>query len=390
MAEIVTQAVDERLYEAEVTVDGGHYAYRVSVPDDLVERVGADPPAIVRATIAFLLDREPPTSIMERFDCSVVSRYFPDYEAELPRYLEGPGTPRVREAWMPGSKGRPKSLILDLYGAYIRQLGGWIAVSNLIRLMGQLGVDEQAVRSAVSRMTRRGLLAQQTLAGVRGYRLSDEALRMVAEGDRRIFSTIQPARLDDGWIVVAFSVPEDERDRRHVLRSRLTWMGFGMLANGVWMAPRRMLPELRDTVRRLEFERYVHVFDGAYGGFEELERLVRRCWDLDGLRAMYRQFLSEFGPVRRRWTAGSPDLDELRAFVDYTSVLDRWRRFPYLDPGLPVELLPSGWEGRAAADLFFELRERLELPAARHVERVTTPDPRARGMAADLETAGLR
>jgi phenylacetic acid degradation operon negative regulatory protein len=75
--------------------------------------------------------------------------------------------------------------------------------------------------------------------------------------------------------------------------------------------------------------------------------------------------------------------------VDYTSVLDRWRRFPYLDPGLPVELLPSGWEGRAAADLFFELRERLELPAVRHVERIATLPPQAGGMAADLETAGL-
>jgi hypothetical protein len=92
MAEIVTQAVGEELYEAEVTDQGRRHAYQVSVPDDLVERVGADPAAIVRATIAFLLDREPPTSILPRFDCSVVSRYFPDYEAQLPRYLEGPGT----------------------------------------------------------------------------------------------------------------------------------------------------------------------------------------------------------------------------------------------------------------------------------------------------------
>jgi hypothetical protein len=92
MAEIVTQAVDEQLFEADVTIDGRRYAYRVSVPDDLVGRIGADPSAIVRATLAFLLDREPPTSIMERFDCSVVARYFPEYESELPRYLEGPGT----------------------------------------------------------------------------------------------------------------------------------------------------------------------------------------------------------------------------------------------------------------------------------------------------------
>ena len=290
---------------------------------------------------------------------------------------------------MPGSKGRPKSLILDLYGAYIRRLGGWMAVSNLITLMRQLGVEEQAVRSAVSRMTRRGLLAQETRARVRGYRLSDEALRVVTEGDRRIFSTIQPARLEDGWIVVAFSVPEDERDRRHVLRSRLTWMGFGMVANGVWMAPRRMLSELRELVRRLEFQRYIHVFGGTYAGFEELERLVRRCWDLDGLGTMYREFLSEFRPVLKRWAAGSPELDDLRAFVDYTSVLDRWRRFPYLDPGLPVELLPAGWEGRAAADLFFELRERLELPAVRHVEGVAARSPAAGGLATDPQAAGL-
>src|SRR6266508_2237379 len=143
---------------------------------------------------------------------------------------------------MPGSKGRPKSLILDLYGAYIRRLGGWMAVSNLITLMGQRGVDEQAVRSAGSRMTRRGLLVQETLAGVRGYRLSDEALRVVTEGDRRIFSTIQPARLEDGWIVVALSGPHDERDRRAVRGSRGIWMGFGRVENGVCMGPCGMLP----------------------------------------------------------------------------------------------------------------------------------------------------
>jgi Peptidase dimerisation domain len=92
MVEIVTQAVDGEGYQAEVTVDTRRYTYQVSVPDDLAERVGADPATIVRATVAFLLDRKPPTSIMRRFDCSVVAGYFPEYEAELPRYLEGPGS----------------------------------------------------------------------------------------------------------------------------------------------------------------------------------------------------------------------------------------------------------------------------------------------------------
>jgi hypothetical protein len=93
MAQIVTHAVGEQLYEVEVTDRGAIHRFRVSVPDDLLERVDADPASIVRATFAFLLEREPVDSILGTFDCSVVSRYFPDYEAELPRYLEGPGTP---------------------------------------------------------------------------------------------------------------------------------------------------------------------------------------------------------------------------------------------------------------------------------------------------------
>ena len=32
---------------------------------------------------------------------------------------------------------------------------------------------------------------------------------------------------EDGWVVLVFSVPESERDKRHVLRTTLTRLGFG-------------------------------------------------------------------------------------------------------------------------------------------------------------------
>ncbi len=35
----------------------------------------------------FLLDREPKESILRRFDVMTISRYFPEFERELPRYL---------------------------------------------------------------------------------------------------------------------------------------------------------------------------------------------------------------------------------------------------------------------------------------------------------------
>jgi hypothetical protein len=48
---------------------------------------GASGAALVEAAIAFLLDREPKESILARFDLNVISRYFPEFERELPRYL---------------------------------------------------------------------------------------------------------------------------------------------------------------------------------------------------------------------------------------------------------------------------------------------------------------
>ncbi len=47
--------------------------------------VGAE--AFVEAVFAFLLEREPKESILSRFDVSVVSRYFPEFEGEIGSYL---------------------------------------------------------------------------------------------------------------------------------------------------------------------------------------------------------------------------------------------------------------------------------------------------------------
>jgi phenylacetic acid degradation operon negative regulatory protein len=46
----------------------------------------------------------------------------------------------------------PKVPILSIYGLYARQMGNWLAISDLVQLMGSLGYAEQVTRSAASRM----------------------------------------------------------------------------------------------------------------------------------------------------------------------------------------------------------------------------------------------
>jgi phenylacetic acid degradation operon negative regulatory protein len=263
-----------------------------------------------------------------------------------------------------------RALVLELYGGFIRRLGGWMAVATLVHLLGDLGVDERTTRAAASRMQSTGLLerARGPGGGV-GYCLTPRAAAILEEGDRRIFQIRQPTDLRDGWVLVVFSIPETRRDLRHALRSRLLRLGFGNAAPGVWLAPRWQVDELRSWVERLGVAAYVDVFEAHYRGSAKVERLVRRCWDLGALRARYVAFIEAQAPVLKHRLAhpNGECLDPHAAFVEYMRALSAWRRLPYPDPGLPAELLPPDWEGYRAAGLFFQLRELLEEAAFAYV-----------------------
>ncbi len=268
-----------------------------------------------------------------------------------------------------GERRGSRSLILDLYGAFVRDLGGWIAVADLVTLMADLGTEEQVVRSSVSRMLRKGLLKRDVRAGTVGYELTAQAARILAEGDERIFNGSRPAPLDEGWVLAVFSIPERNRAARHQLRSRLVWLGMGRLDGGVWLAPWRVRDDLLAAVTDLGLTDHVDVFRARYDAFGSLGELAQRCWDLDALNERYARFVRRAAPLLRRWRQAR-HAGQRRAFVDYTTALHEWRTLPYLDPGLPPEMLPSGWRGARAAELFGELVDELHAPAQDYVRSV--------------------
>ena len=264
---------------------------------------------------------------------------------------------------------RLRHLIITVYGLYARRDGGWLSVATLIRLLADLGIDESAVRSAISRLKRRGILQSRRYGGAAGYQLSAEALSILREGDARIFRR-RRATASDGWVLAVFSVPEAERHRRHVLRSELTRLGFGMVAPGVWIVPAHPQDTTADTLRRLGLDGYADLFRADHLAFGDPAAKIRRWWDLDELERHYESFIDAHEPLLRAFESGAPS--EQEAFAGYVRVLTDWRRLPYLDPGLPAELLPGDWVGIRAADLFFTLRDLLEEPARSYVKQVTS------------------
>ncbi len=80
-------ASDEHVYDVVVTDDAGaETQHCVTVPERFLADSGIAPsqePLLGRASLEYLLEREPPSSIMARFTLEDIARFFPDYPDEI-------------------------------------------------------------------------------------------------------------------------------------------------------------------------------------------------------------------------------------------------------------------------------------------------------------------
>ena len=82
---------DVHHFRVEVHSSGATTSHTVDVPDGLADELGWSSEAemdLVRESFAFLLEREPPTSILRHFSLDVIGRYFPEYPTEIRKRAE--------------------------------------------------------------------------------------------------------------------------------------------------------------------------------------------------------------------------------------------------------------------------------------------------------------
>lgn len=88
-----TGSGDPLEFEVIVREDSGETRHHVTMKWATYENLSGgkfSPEECIRAAFSFLLDRERKESILSRFDVTVIGRYFPGFERELPRYVSGP------------------------------------------------------------------------------------------------------------------------------------------------------------------------------------------------------------------------------------------------------------------------------------------------------------
>jgi phenylacetic acid degradation operon negative regulatory protein len=268
----------------------------------------------------------------------------------------------------------PRDRILDLYGTFIRDNGGWIAVADLVGLLETLGINPASGRSTLSRMKRRGEIESVSRGSVRGYGLPELVDQWFADGTARIMNPA-PNDGDSGadvrWAMASFTVPEEDRSVRYRIRSRLTKLGFGQLAGGLMIAPAYILEESRRAIERADLHHYVDFWQSEHVGFRSVAEIISHAWNLDGIDEAYREYLELADNLEAK---SEPD-EDAEVFLRYVVNINAWRERPFLDPGLPAAHLPPTWRGAGARERFTGLEEALRPGALGYYTTTTQAEP---------------
>lgn len=257
-----------------------------------------------------------------------------------------------------------RSLLLTVLGEYVLPSGEPAWTGSLVGALALLGVAEKAARQALGRTAAEGWITSRRHGRLARWQLTPAGRRLLTDGAERIYSFGEDGGSWDGrWLILLVSAPELTSQARHRMRTRLTWAGFGVLPGGVWVCPDpgreqeadRILAELRPSPTGTSFI-------ASHGDIGAQQDIVAQAWDLRAVERRYEEFIAAFAGV-----APAGDDETLTA---QTMLVHEWRRFPFLDPRLPADLLPPGWPGARAAALFRDRHARWQAGARRSWARL--------------------
>ena len=241
-------------------------------------------------------------------------------------------------------------------------------------MLGEFGISPASARAALSRLTRRGIVATRGRARPPVYSLTPQTIaRHRSTMHRFLAFGAVPRPWDGTWLGVSYSLPESGQAQRHAVRKRLGELGFVRLYDSMWISPDRDAGPVRGAMGEILGDvpgarwSVLHVrFDDEAGPHGPTA-----AYDLTGLASAYRRFVDEHAALRAATRAGR--VGAAQALVARTTLMDAWRGFALTDPDLPPHLLPDPWPRQEARELFLEIHSALGPLAQERLIEVMEP-----------------
>lgn len=249
-----------------------------------------------------------------------------------------------------------RSAFFTIYGDYIGKENGCITMAELCELLASLNYTEEAVKAAIYRMRHEKIVVSNKIDGKTYYTLTKQGMEKLEMGLQRTFNGSNREEWNGKWFVLIYSLPEKERRLRDRLRREITWLGFGQLTPGTWISPYNLQEDIKRILNHYCIAGYVHFFESAHLGPGDAQALIYQAWDFEYMNVQYKGFIKTF---LSRFQNYAEDWDYKRKFAERVLLVHEYRKFLHIDPQLPSRLLPVGWQGEEARQLFRDYYEKL-------------------------------
>ncbi|MGO4449929.1 PaaX family transcriptional regulator C-terminal domain-containing protein, partial [Phyllobacterium sp. TAF24] len=210
------------------------------------------------------------------------------------------------------------------------------------------GISETLVRTAVSRLVTSGQLLGERDGRRSYYRLSAAARTEFAAAAQILFGSQEAVE----WNFLHLTGPEPENDMVALER-----LGYAKIGQRLAFGPRTPEPVPPRAV--------IFAAQPSAEG-EGLSTSISQYWDLAGHSTSYISFINRFSPflniVEQTETLLPSACLTLRLLL-----VHQYRMIVLHDPRLPPSVLPAGWPGHQARQLFTELYRRLSPLADEHI-----------------------
>ncbi|GGW42107.1 PaaX family transcriptional regulator [Gemmobacter lanyuensis] len=237
------------------------------------------------------------------------------------------------------------SFIVTVYGDIVVPRGEVLWMGSLIEICDNVGISENLVRTAVSRLVSAGSLLGERNGRRSFYRLAPAARAEFAEAAQRLFA--RQTEPDHWFILHAPDLGEETAKRFRMAR----------MGGDVWLCPDRGdRPTGASLVLRTQAEDAVAL------------QKIAAFWDLTSVQGRYEAMLARFSPLHEALLVGET-LAPADALTARLLLVQVYRSALLRDPGLPAAALPDRWQGAAARRLFDDLYARLSPLADAEVAR---------------------
>lgn len=269
----------------------------------------------------------------------------PDDAHRLPRRQQG---------------AQPQRLLTTLFGDYWFGRPEPLPSAALVQVLSEFDITTTSARAAIQRLAARRFLVGSRQGRETFYGVPPKSREVLDMHIRKVFGTPEPEPWDGSWTVVAFSIPEEDRATRRLVRESLKTLHFGRLYDALWISPWEPVPELTELASHTASHQLT-AFRGPHLPLTEGRNIVTEAFDLGSLATQYREFTATCHQLQD--TVATEGLSPSQALRARTETMTAWRRICATDPRLPSELLGPDWPGDAALTACAQLYDTLG-PAA--------------------------